>query len=187
MGKYFRKGAQESPLVAQKMWWKSLTNRSFHPLQILPTCTTSTPATCKSFSPSRSTYPLPWGTSSLFTSSFLSSPSHVLTLPLLSIKFWGTKNIASPDSVTSLLPWFLPCIMPAILLVEILLFSSFLWQLYWDIILKTAITNHSLNPRIKLLCLTLTKHQDVAWTPNWIWRLTPNFRLSPNPSPGWRS
>lgn len=122
---YFRKGAQESPLLARSMWWKSLANGSFHLLQIFPTCTTSTQTTYKNFSPSRGTYPLPWGYQ-LPICQFFPFPSVSCTHPpLLSIKFGDTKDIAGPDSVISPFPWFLPCVMPAISFVGILFFSTF--------------------------------------------------------------
>ena len=59
-----------------------------------------------------------------------------LSLTLLNIKFWDTKDIAGPYSVISLFPWFLPCIIPIILFVRILFILTILWQLHSNIINK---------------------------------------------------
>lgn len=121
---YLKKGAQESPWLAQRMWWKSSANGSFQsaplPLRQLVKVSFLWEA-CIHF----------LGGYWFLICQFFPFPSVSCICPAPPhLKFWDIKDIIGLDSVVGLLPWFLPSIMP-ILFVGSSFLLTFLWQLYF--------------------------------------------------------
>lgn len=119
-------------LNIHRIWQKSSANGRSHPLSSFPSYTTSTQTTCKKllsfkkrvFTFFRGGYQLP-------ICQFFPFPSVSCVCPAPPhLKFWDSKDNTGLNSVVSLLPWFLPCIVPISFVGIFFAFNFFMTTLF---------------------------------------------------------